>query len=46
MSLFSKIVDYQHLRDSWIRVKKNHPASGVDEVSYEDFDGRIREELK
>ncbi len=46
MSIYSKIIDIQKLGQAWNRVKKNKPASGVDNVTYEMFDERRREELR
>lgn len=36
----------QKLGQSWDKVRKNKPASGVDHVTYEDFEKNRREELK
>ena len=46
MSIYSKIIDIQKLGQAWDRVKKNKPAPGVDNVTYEMFDERRREELR
>ena len=46
MSLYNKIIDLQKLGMAWERVKKNKPAAGVDQVTYEQFDTNKREELK
>ena len=46
MSLYSKIIDIQKLQAAWRNVKKNKPARGVDDVTWEMFDNNIREELK
>lgn len=46
MSLYRKIIDLQKLNEAWKHVKKNHPASGVDSVSYEDFDDNLKSELR
>ena len=35
MSIYSKIIDIQKLGQAWDRVKKNKPAPGVDNVTYE-----------
>src|SRR5699024_12154367 len=40
------IIDMQKLGQSWDKVRKNKPASGVDHVTYEDFQKNRREELK
>ena len=45
MSLYSKIIDIQKLQAAWRNVKKNKPARGVDDVTWEMFDNNIREEL-
>lgn len=46
MSIYSKIIDIQKLTQAWERVKKNKPAPGVDDVTYEMFEKRRREEIK
>lgn len=46
MSLYSKIIDMQKLGQAWERVRKNKPACGVDNVTFEMFEERRREELK
>lgn len=46
MSLYTKIIDLQKLCEAWKKVKSNKPAAGIDEVSYEEFDHGIRENLK
>ena len=46
MSIYSKIIDIQKLRTAWDRVRKNKPASGIDEVTYAQFDENIKEEVK
>ena len=46
MSIYSKIIDIQKLGQAWDRVKKNKPAPGVDNVTYEMFDEMRREELR
>lgn len=46
MSLYRKIIDLQKLNEAWKHVRKNHPASGVDSVSYEDFDDNLKSELR
>ena len=45
MSLYSKIIDRQKLNAAWQRVKKNKPAAGIDNVTYEQFDQGIKENL-
>ncbi len=45
MGIYGKIIDLQKLGMAWDHVKKNKPAAGVDEVTYEDFENRRKEEL-
>lgn len=46
MGIYGKVIDLQKLGAAWDHVRKNKPASGVDNVTYEDFESRRREELK
>ena len=46
MSLYTKIIDLQKLTEAWKKVRRNRPAAGVDEISYEEFDAGCREHLK
>lgn len=46
MSLYSKMIDLQKLQMAWKRVRSNKPASGIDNVTWEQFDDRLSEELK
>ena len=46
MSIYSKIIDIQKLGQAWDRVRKNKPAPGVDNVTFEMFEERRREELR
>lgn len=46
MGLYTKIIDLQKLGEAWRKVKANKPASGVDGISYEEYDSNIRENLK
>lgn len=46
MSIYSKVIDLQKLHQAWERVRRNKPAAGVDQVTYEQFDLRKKEELK
>lgn len=46
MSLYSKIIDMQKLGQAWDRVKKNKPACGIDNVTYDLFESRRKEELR
>lgn len=46
MGLYTKIIDLQKLNDAWKRVRTNKPAAGVDDVSYEEYDAGLRENLK
>lgn len=45
MSIFNKIIDLQKLNQAWQRVRKNHPACGVDEITWQDFDANQKAEL-
>ena len=44
MGIYSKLIDIQKLGQAWDRVRKNKPACGVDNVTYEMFEERRREE--
>ena len=46
MSLYNKIIDLQRLSAAWQRVRKNKPAAGVDNVTWQQFDENSREQLK
>ena len=46
MSIYNKIIDLQKLSVAWQRVRRNKPASGVDNVTWQQFDENSREELK
>lgn len=46
MGIYSKIIDIQKLNQAWDMVKRNKPACGVDNVTYEMFEERRREELR
>ena len=46
MSIYNKVIDLQKLNQAWERVRRNKPAAGVDNVTYEQFDARKQEELK
>jgi len=46
MSFYSKIIDLQKLNIAWERVKKNKPACGVDNVTWEMFEEDRKEQLK
>lgn len=46
LSIYSKIIDLQKLGQAWERVKKNKPAAGVDNVTYEQFENGKKQELK
>ena len=46
MSLYTKIIDLQKLNIAWNKVRKNKPAAGVDNISYEMFEERKRVELR
>lgn len=46
MSIYNKVIDLQKLHQAWERVRRNKPAAGVDNVTYEQFDARKQEELR
>ncbi len=46
MGIFTKVIDQQKLTEAWNRVKRNKPAAGVDEVSWEDFDGTCKQNIR
>lgn len=46
MSLYNKIIDLQKLSAAWNRVRRNKPAAGVDNITWQQFDENSREELK
>ena len=46
MGIYSKIIDLQKLGQAWEKVKRNKPACGVDNITYEIFEERKREELR
>ena len=46
MSLYNKIIDLQKLSAAWQRVRRNKPAAGVDNITWQQFDENSREELK
>lgn len=46
MSFYSKIIDLQKLSMAWDRVKKNRPACGVDNVTWDMFEEHRKEQLK
>jgi len=46
MSLYTKIEDLQKLHAAWERVRKNKPACGVDNVSWQMFDNNCKAEIK
>lgn len=46
MGLFSKVIDQQKLTEAWNRVKRNKPAPGVDEMTWEDFDGNRKQNIR
>jgi len=46
MSMYTRIIDLQKMNAAWKRVKRNHPASGVDHVSYQDFENNRKAELR
>lgn len=46
MSLYNKIIDLQKLTQAWNEVKKNRPSSGVDNVTFEQFEEGKAERLR
>ena len=46
MSIYNKVIDLQKLHQAWDRVRRNKPAAGVDNVTYEQFDADKNEVLK
>lgn len=38
VSLYNKVIDLQKLAQAWNEVKKNRPAAGVDNVTFEQFE--------
>ena len=46
MSLYNKIIDLQKLTLAWNEVKKNHPAAGVDNVTFEQFEEGKTERIR
>lgn len=46
MSVYNKVIDLQKLSAAWQRVRRNKPAAGVDNVTWQQFDENSREELK
>lgn len=46
MSFYSKIIDLQKLNMAWDRVRKNKPACGVDQITWEMFEENKKTELK
>lgn len=46
MGFFTKVIDLQKLSEAWNRVKRNKPAAGVDEVTWEDFDREYKQNIR
>jgi retron-type reverse transcriptase len=46
MSLYTKIIDIQKLTMAWDKVRKNKPASGIDNVTWEMYEERKKENIK
>ena len=46
MGLYGKIIDLQKLHMAWNKVRKNKPAAGIDDITWEQFDTQKTEELK
>ncbi len=45
MGLYSRIIDTINLNTAWGHIKRNKPAAGVDDVSWEDFEGNLSENI-
>ena len=43
--MYTKIIDRQKLGEAWKRVRRNKPAAGVDEISCEEFEAGLKENL-
>ena len=46
MSFYTKIIDLQKLKKAWEKVRSNKPSPGIDDVTWEAFDGNLAAELK
>ena len=46
MSLYTKIIDRQKLKEAWSRVKRNHPAAGTDNITCDEFEAGLRENIQ
>ena len=46
MGLYGKIIDLQKLQMAWSKVRKNKPAAGTDNITWEQFDAQKNAELK
>ncbi|MDO5423015.1 MAG: CRISPR-associated primase-polymerase type A1 [Eubacteriales bacterium] len=46
MSLYNKMIDLQKLEAAWVKVRKNKPSCGVDQVTCEQFEENRKQELK
>ena len=44
MGLYGKIIDLQKLQMAWTKVRKNKPAAGIDNITWEQFDAQKTEE--
>ena len=40
MGLYGKIIDLQKLQMAWSKVRKNKPAAGTDNITWEQFDAQ------
>jgi len=45
MSLYNKIIDQQKLNRAWGHVRGNHPACGVDHMTFDEFEENKKKEL-
>lgn len=43
MGIYNKVIDLQKLGQAWEKVRRNKPASGVDNITYEYFEAAKRE---
>ncbi len=46
MSYYSRIIDYQNLNEAWKRARKNKPARGADNVTWEMYEEDIKNNMK
>lgn len=46
MSLYTRIIDVQKMEMAWEKVRKNKPAAGIDNVTWEMYDENKKENIK